>query len=91
MRQHLDLFVPLTAALRRAADDAAGYRVDSDEAARVVRRALVEVVQAWTAYGEWLARVDSGQWLADYQRRRRLAAHGRFRVGRRSQRKERVA
>lgn len=91
MRQHLDLFVPLTPALRRAAEDVAGYPVASDETARLVRRALTEIVQAWTAYGEWLARVDSGQWLTDYQRRRSLAAHGRFRVGRRSHRKERVA
>lgn len=94
VRSHVDFFATLTPALVAAVSAAEGRRVSRDETAARLTRELRAVVERWTAYGAWVERVESGAWLAEYERRRGIAARARprlIRTRRRSARKEQVA
>lgn len=77
VRSHVDFFATLTPALVSAVSAEEGRRVSRDETAARLMRELRSVVERWTAYGEWVERVESGAWLKDYQRSREAAAYAR--------------
>lgn len=68
VRTHVDFFASLTPALIAAVSAAEGRRMSRDETAARLTRELRDVMARWTAYGAWVERVESGVWLADYQR-----------------------
>jgi hypothetical protein len=70
IRSHIDFFATLTPALVSAVSAEEGRVVGRDETAARLMRELRQVVERWTAYGEWVDRVESGAWLAAYQQRK---------------------